>query len=120
MADDLVDRLDDEEIDQLPVGMLRKYVRRLKAKRLSERDEEEMEKDEAEAEKERKKLADSYEEKKGKAPKQEVTDEDLPFEIGGEESSEESSAAGCDCSEEECDDPACKVHRKPGKGAKGR
>lgn len=114
--------LDDNDvedyIDKASVSSLRRMVRRLRAKRLSERDPEEMAKDEEESEKERNKLADMHEEKKGAVPKLPVEDDDLPEELGEED--DEDEEASCDCSEEECDDPACATHGKKSKGTKGR
>lgn len=112
----------DDYIDKASVSSLRRMVRRLRAKRLSERDQEDMDQEDEAAEKERNKLADLHAEKKGAAPKQEVTDEDLPFELGddGEEDPSSASEAECDCSEEECDDPSCSVHGKKSKSTKGR
>lgn len=120
---DLDDDDVDEYIDKASVSKLRKMVRRLRAQRLSERDSEDLEKESEESEKERNKLADLHEEGKGSTPKQEVTDEDLPFDLGeGEESEDEDSsmAEGCDCSEEECDDPSCATHGKKRKTTKGQ
>lgn len=112
---DLDDNDVEDYIDKASVSSLRRMVRRLRAKRLSERDPEEMEKDEEESEKERNKLADMHEEKKGAAPKLPVEDDDLPEELADEE-----DEGSCDCSEEECDDPECATHSKTSKGTKGR
>ena len=121
---DLDDNDVEDYIDKASVSALRRMVRRLRSKKLSERDAEDLEQEDAESEKERNKLADLHEEKKGPAPKQEVTDEDLPFELGDEEESgEEGSSEAtyeCDCSAEECDDPKCATHGKKGKASKGR
>jgi hypothetical protein len=119
---DLDDNDVEDYIDKASVSSLRRMVRRLRAKRLSDRDSADIEQDEKDAESERNKLADLHEEKKGPAPKQEVSDEDLPFELGeeGEEEDSSSMEASCDCSAEECDDPSCAVHGKPSKGSKGR
>jgi hypothetical protein len=74
---------DDKDTD--PSDMTRaalvRMVRKLKAKRLEERAEEDMEEDEAKAEEERVKLADMHAEKKGEAPKIAVEEDDLPEEI---------------------------------------
>lgn len=82
----------DIDIDDLPPALVRKLLRRMVAKRLSDKDPEEAEKDEEDSEKERKKLADLHKEKKGTPPKMPVEEDDLPegmYEAGkdGEDSS---------------------------------
>lgn len=65
------------EPEDMTRAALIKWVRRLKAKRLADRDEEEAEKDMEESEKERNKLADLHAETKGKPAETEV-ENDLP------------------------------------------
>jgi hypothetical protein len=69
--------------------VLKKLVRRLMAKRLSERDPEEQEKDQKEVEKRREELSNLHEEKRGAAPKVAVTKDDLSADLLGEEEEEE-------------------------------
>jgi hypothetical protein len=76
---DLAERLDDDDISKLPASVLKKLVRALKAKRLSDRTPEESGEDKAEEERE--KLSSLHEEQKGEAPKVPVKKDDLPEEL---------------------------------------
>jgi hypothetical protein len=69
--------LSEEDIDHLPVAVVRKMLRRMMAKKDKSRSElgEEAEDD---AENEREDLADLHAEHKGKGPEIPVTDDDLP------------------------------------------
>lgn len=81
--------------DECPPSVQAKYllkmVKRLKAKRLSERDEEESARDDAAANAEREKQSAEYEKQKGAAPKIEVSDDDLPEDPSELEEIEDSS-----------------------------
>ena len=78
-----------EDLEELPPKVLRKMIRRLKARRLSDRDEEEEEEILAKHEKDRKELAELHEEGHGAPPEVPVEDEDLPESLSGDEEEEE-------------------------------
>lgn len=73
---ELADKLDDDDVAKLPASVLKKMVRALRAKRLSEREASEAE--DKQSEEEREKLASLHEEQKGKSPKVPVSKDDLP------------------------------------------
>lgn len=78
-----MDDEDDKNEDprNLKRSALERLVLKYRAKRLSERNPEDVKKEEDDAEEEREKLSQLHEEKKGKAPTQTVEKDDLPEDI---------------------------------------
>jgi hypothetical protein len=85
--------LDEEQLDHLPAKVLRMMIRKLRAKRLSDRDPKDTEKEQEEAESEREKLSKAHEDAKGAAPKVPVMEDDLPEELSESDDSSEEEAA---------------------------
>jgi hypothetical protein len=84
------------DIDSLPAPVLRKIIRALSAKRLSDRDPEDVKRADDDAEEERKKLSDLHAEKKGRGKSPSVEKDDLPedteFDLLAEGEDEDSSS----------------------------
>lgn len=90
--DDLPLELEEKDLEHLPPKVLRMMIRKLKAKRLSERDPKDTEKEQEDAEAEREKLSKAHEDAKGAAPKVMVQDDDLPEELSESDDSAEEEA----------------------------
>ena len=76
--------MDEKVLSQMNAPALREYIRSLLAKRGKPRSDKESK----EADKEREDLADLHEETKGKTAGVPVTDEDMSFDLGGDEESD--------------------------------
>ena len=66
------------ELEDIPAPLLRKLLRRMAAKRVSERTKDD---EDESAEEDRKKLSEMHEEKKGSSPKVPVSKDDLPADL---------------------------------------
>lgn len=98
----------DEAIDSMPKVLrapFRKFIKQMMAKAGKPADEKESD----EADKEREALADLHESHSGKAPKIEVLDDDLPFDLSNEAEGDEASE---DASEPDAEKPATKKKGK--------
>lgn len=88
------------DIDSLPAPVLRKIIRSMSAKRLSDRDPDDVKRADEDAEEERKKLSDLHAEKKGRGKSPDVEKDDLPedteFDLLAESEDEDSSSDGDD------------------------
>lgn len=71
-----------EDVGKLKRSALEQLVMKYRAKRLKDRDPEDLKKEEEEAEEERNKLSDLHEEQHGSAPKMAVEKDDLPEGLG--------------------------------------
>jgi hypothetical protein len=81
--------LTEEDIDRMPVAMVRTLLRRAFAKKGKPRSEQGKGAEDS-AEKEREDLADLHAEHKGKGPDIPVTDDDLPEALKGQDDDEDS------------------------------
>lgn len=88
-----IDSIPEELIDDLPPAVVRKLLRRLKAQRVSDRDQEDADEDEKRSEKERKKLVDLHQEKKGAPPEMKADEDDLPEGMYAADEEDEDSSA---------------------------